>query len=416
MTQQYTTIDQINYFDPQVIEDPFEANRIAREQAPVYQLPGTSIFMVSTYDLVVEAAKQPMVFSNDFSAAIEGEGAQADEEIKAVVEQGWPQVDTLLTADPPVHTRFRKLVNMAFSPGRVNKMESYVLSIVDELIDRISEQGRCEFVADFAVPLPVTVIADQIGVPREDVASCKRWSDAFAERLGGMISRERELECARQVVEFQHYMKGKLDDRRKNPKDDLLSDLVNASVDGERPLDDAEALSIVQQLLVAGNETTTNTIVGGMLLLIQNPDQLQKVQDDPGLIKNMVEEVLRLETPTNSMWRVVKQDATLGGVAIPAGSQLLLRFGSANRDEQRFPEPDRFDVTRRNAGTHLAFGRGVHTCIGAMLSRKETNLAFRQLLARLKNFRLAPGENNLRHHPNILLRGLESLAIEFDSV
>jgi cytochrome P450 len=150
-----------------------------------------------------------------------------------------------------------------------------------------------------------------------------------------------------------------------------------------------------------------------MLLLVQNPDQLAKVQANPELVKNMVEEVLRLETPTNSMWRVVKQDAELGGVAIPKGSMVMLRFGSGNRDEAKFPDPDRFDVERKNANLHLSFGRGIHTCIGAMLSRKETNVAFRRLLARMQGFRLAPG-NDLKHHSNVLLRGLRRLEIEYE--
>ena len=304
------SLADFDFFDPETVESPFEADAVARREAPVYRLPGTDIFLVSTYELVAEAAKRPDVFSNDFGDAIEGRAAH-DAELAAIIEEGWPQVATLLTADPPVHTHFRKLVNLAFTPGRVNKMEDYVTAIVDELIDRFAARGQCEFVAEFAVPLPVRVIADQLGAPSKDVADFKRWSDAFADRLGGLVSREREKECAREVVEFQHYMKARLDERRKQATDDLLSDLVHARIEGEKPLDDAEILSIAQQLMVAGNETTTNTLAGGMLLLIQNPEQLSKVRADPSLIKNMVEEMLRLETPTSCMWRVVKHDAEL---------------------------------------------------------------------------------------------------------
>ncbi len=164
---------------------------------------------------------------------------------------------------------------------------------------------------------------------------------------------------------------------------------------------------------MAGNETTTNTLTGGILNLIENPRELAKVEADPTLIKRMIEEVLRLESPTNSMWRVVKQDVLLGGVTIPQGAMVLLRFGSGNRDAARFADPDRFDVTRVNAHMHLAFGRGIHACVGAMLSRKEMEVAFRRLLQRLKNVRLAPG-NDLKHHTNLLLRGLKRLEINFD--
>jgi cytochrome P450 len=405
-------LSRIDFFSPEIVEDPFEANALARREAPVYRVPGAPIFLVSTYDLVVEAASKPEVFSNDFSAALQGK-ARDDEEIRGVIAEGWPQVDTLLTADPPRHTRFRKLVNLAFSPARVNRIESDIEDLVDSIIDRFIDARHCEFVAEFCVPLPLTVIADQLGVPRTDLALFKEWSDAFADRLGGMLTRDQELACARKVVAFQHYMKARLDERREAPRDDLLSDLVQARIEGEQPLDTAELLSIVQQLLVAGNETTTNAIAAGMLYLIQNPQELAKVRANPDLIRNMVEEILRLETPTNNMWRVVKQPAMLGGVAIPAGSMVLLRFGSANRDETRFPDPDRFDVERRNANRHLAFGSGIHTCVGNMLSRKETQVAFRRLLARLRNVRLAPG-NDLTHHSNMLLRGLTKLHIEFD--
>jgi cytochrome P450 len=405
-------LSRIDFFSPEIVEDPFEANALARREAPVYRVPGAPIFLVSTYDLVVEAASKPEVFSNDFSAALQGK-ARDDEEIRGVIAEGWPQVDTLLTADPPRHTRFRKLVNLAFSPVRVNRIESDIEDLVDSIIDRFIDARHCEFVAEFCVPLPLTVIADQLGVPRTDLALFKEWSDAFADRLGGMLTRDQELACARKVVAFQHYMKARLDERREAPRDDLLSDLVQARIEGEQPLDTAELLSIVQQLLVAGNETTTNAIAAGMLYLIQNPQELAKVRANPDLIRNMVEEILRLETPTNNMWRVVKQPAMLGGVAIPAGSMVLLRFGSANRDETRFPDPDRFDVERRNANRHLAFGSGIHTCVGNMLSRKETQVAFRRLLARLRNVRLAPG-NDLTHHSNMLLRGLTKLHIEFD--
>jgi cytochrome P450 len=188
-------LSEFDFLSSDVIEDPFKANAIARRDAPVYQLPGTSIYMVSTFDLIAEACANPVALSNDFSMLLEGH-ARSDAEIQAVIGNGWPQMNTLLTADPPAHTRYRKLVNLAFSPLRVNKIESHIERIVDELIDRFIDKGRCEFVSEFGVPLPVTVIADQIGVPRADVAQLKEWSDAVADRLGGMLTRDQELDCA----------------------------------------------------------------------------------------------------------------------------------------------------------------------------------------------------------------------------
>jgi cytochrome P450 len=406
-------LDQVNFFDPELLEDPFDFYQAAIAQAPVFHLPGTNIYLVLSYDLVMEATGRVEDFSNNFGALLAGKRSE-DPELKAILDQGWPQRDTLLTADPPAHTRFRKLVSLAFSMKRVDAMEPYIRSIASDLIDGFAAKSACEFVRDFAVPLPVAVIAEQIGMTRADTPTVKRWSDAFADRLGGLASKERELECAREVVEFQHFMKGKLDERRANPTDDLLSDLVNARVEDERPLDDAELLSILQQLMVAGNETTTSTLAGGLLLLIQNPEQMAKVRTDPSLIPNMVEEMLRLESPTAGLWRVVRRDTELGGVAIPAGSMLMLRFAAANRDPSKFEVPDAFDVARRNANRHMAFGRGIHVCIGNMLARKELTVDFQELLARLEGIRLDDG-NDLRHVPNMLLRGLSRLAIRFEA-
>jgi cytochrome P450 len=404
-------LDSMTLFAPEVLENPFPYYQAAIAERPVMTLPGTNITLVTSYDLLAEATGRTQAFSNDFSDLLAGQRS-ADPDVTAILETGWPQRNTLLTADPPVHTRFRKLVNLAFSMKRVDAIEADIRAIAERLVDAFPDKGKIDFVHDFAIPLPVAVIAGQIGI-RDDVMTVKRWSDAFADRLGGMISRDRELECAREVVEFQHAMKAQIDARRAAPTEDLLSDLVHATIEGEQPLDDAEILSILQQLMVAGNETTTSTLAGGVLLLIENPAEEAKVRADRGLIPNMVEEMLRLESPTAGLWRVVKEDADLGGVAIPAGSMMMLRFAAANRDPAKFENPDAFDVTRKNARSHLAFGRGIHMCVGNMLSRKELAVAFDVLLERVRRFELAPGAD-LGHVPNMLLRGLRRLDISVE--
>lgn len=404
------TAVQTNFFDPAVLADPFAFYQAGMD-APVQKVPGTNIYLVLSYALVAEATARVEDFSNNFTDILSGKRS-ADPDVVAILKKGWPQRDTLLTADPPVHTRFRKLVNLAFSMQRVNAMEDHVRSIVIGLIDRFAAKGVCEFVGEFAMPLPVSVIAEQIGLERTDALTVKRWSDAFADRLGGMISRERELECAEEVVEFQHVMKGLIDERRAAPADDLLSDLVNARIEDERPLDDSELLSILQQLMVAGNETTTSSLAGGLVHLIRNPEQMAKVRADPSLIGNMVEEILRMESPSAGLWRVVPKDTEIGGVPIPAGSMLMVRFAAANRDPAKFENPDAFDVSRGNARAHLAFGRGIHMCVGNMLSRKEMAVAFQELIARLDDIRITD-EAALTYPPNMLLRGLTRLPIAF---
>ncbi len=411
MTAAESVLSDFNPFDPAVLESPLAFNRMLVDEAPVYRDPHTNLVLVSSYELVIEALKRHEDFSNRFAQAMGGRSTQR-EEIADVMKQGFPTVDTMLTADPPEHSRFRGLVNKAFTPRRVNLIEAEIQKVTDELIDAFIGDGRFSVISQFGVPLPLTVIADQLGVPRSDLPDFKRWTDGFVAQLGGLASGEAAVKAARLIVEYQHYFAARLEEARAEPRNDIISALVRARIEGERPLDTAESLSIIQQLLVAGHETTAATIAGGMLLLIENPDQLKSVREDPDLLPNMIEEVTRLTTPTQNMWRVATRDCTLGGFAISKGDFVFIRYGAANRDPAKFSEPDRFDVRRGNASEHLAFGHGVHFCIGAILARRELLVAFRTLLSRLDDFSLAPNQK-ITHKPNMLLRGLSDFDIEF---
>ncbi|GAB1542008.1 cytochrome P450 [Scytonema sp. NUACC21] len=410
-------LSDYNFFDPEVLVCPYEFYKLAREQAPIMELPSpkpdTSLFLVTRYDLAIEVLKDTKIFSSNFSTLLVGQEEQ-DDELQQIYAQGWPQMNTLLTADPPEHERFRSLVNKAFTSSRINKMHDLIQQIVDELIDNFIAQNQCEFVSEFAVPLPIKVIAQQLGVPQEDLPQFKQWSDAFIANLGHVLSREQKIACAKDIVAFQHYFRDVIESRQKQPQDDLISDLVQAKVAGERSLNTAELLSIIQQILVAGNETVTSALAGGMLLLAKNPDQMNLLQTNLSLLENFVEEVLRMESPTAGMWRVVTQDTKLGDVELKAGSLILLRYDAANRDPIKFQEGERFDVGRQNASNHLSFGYGIHYCLGAMLARKEMQIAYERLLKRLKNIRLA--QEDYQYLPNILVRGLNRLYIEFDKV
>jgi len=411
------TLDEIHPFDPAVLESPWDYYRTLRAEAPVYRDPHTGIFHVASYDLVMEAVKNHEVFSNRFAPAMGGSLANAvqDPELAKLAEHAYPGVDTMLTADPPEHKRFRGLVNKAFTPRRVNALEGGIDQLANELVDAFVDDGEFEVLSQFAVLLPLTVIADQLGVPRGDLAQFKRWTDGFTAQLSGMADAEGHAEAVKRIIEFQQYFAARIEEAREAPRDDIISDLVRARLEGERPLDMPESLSILQQLLVAGNETTASSIAEGLLLLVEHPDQLELVRREPERVTNLVEEVLRLSTPTTNMWRKVKTDTSLGDVEIPQDAMVLLRFASANRDETRFPDPDRFDVRRENAEEHLAFGHGIHFCLGAMLARKEMAVAFRTILARLTNLRLAPGHPEPHHKPSVLLRGLAELHLAFEA-
>ena len=406
---------QTNMFAPETLLDPFEHySAVHAAGIDVEVVEGMGAYVVYSYELCNEATGKPEIFSNDFTSLM---GREEDEEINAILAEGWPDEPTLLTADAPVHTRNRKLVNLAFSAPRVNAIEEVMRAKSIALIGDMAQQGGGDFVEDFAIPLPVHMIAGQIGLDK-DAKQVKKWSDAAVDRFSQMVDHERKKECARSLVEYQHYMKSMIDDRRANGGDDLLTDLVNARVEGETPLTDPEIMSIMQQFMVAGNETTTSTIAGCLLQLIRNPAQMEKAKAaaggrDPKLIGNMVEEALRYETPTAGMWRIVKEDTSLGEHAIPAGSVVQLRYAAANRDPKKFENPDAFDIERKNARAHLAFGKGPHMCVGNMLSRKEMLVAFDELLERLDNFQLSDPDG-IEVLPNILLRGITKLPITYE--
>ena len=411
---------QINPFDPALLQNPYPYFARLRDEAPVYRHPATGIVSVATYDLIMEVNRQPLVFSNDFGARLRsGSAVQPDPEEMEILQGGVVVANTMLTADPPAHTRYRKLAGQAFTYKRVEGMADDMAQVTHDLIDRFIGEGACEFKSAFANHLPMTVIADALGVPRQDMERFHRWSDAFVVQLGGVSDRDTRLEAARRIVEFHHYFIDKIEEKRAAPTDDIISDLVHADLAAEgdpRKMDYAELLSILQQLLVAGNETTAHTLTAGLYHLISDPEQMARVSADPELIPGLVEETLRYLSPTNNMWRVATTDTELGGVPLKAGELILLRYGSANRDAHHFPDPDRFDVTRENARSHLAFGAGIHTCIGASLARKEMQIAFQILLRRLKNLRFQAGANAFRYSPNILLRGVLELHIAFDPV
>ena len=406
--------EHASLFAPQTLIDPFgHYARAHADGTAIEFLPEMNFHVVYSYDLCSEATGRIDEFSNDFGSVM----GSTDPEIEAILAEGWDNPPTLLTADAPVHTRNRKLVNLAFSAPRVNAIEQDMRVKSVELIERFADRGAAEFVKEFAVPLPVAMIAQQIGLDN-DPAQVKEWSDAAVDRFSQMIDRERQLDCARQFVEYQRYMKTKIDDRRANGGDDLLTDLVEARVAGETPLTDPEIMSIMQQFMVAGNETTTSVLAGGLLQLIRNPDQMEIAVAaaggrDPKVITNLVEESLRYETPTAGMWRLVKRDAELGGVALKAGTMIQLRYAAANRDPAKYADPDKFDVLRQNARSHLAFGKGPHMCVGNMLSRKEMFVAFDELLERLTNFTVTD-DKAVTVFPNVLLRGVINLPIAFE--
>lgn len=404
------------FYDRDTLANPFPLMARLRSEQPVARTidpAGREIYVVTDIRLIEQAAKRTDDFSNRFGHLLMAGGA-ADPEVAAILASEPLEATLLLTTDDPEHQRYRALVNAAFATGRVAHMEERIGALIDELIDDFIEEGSVDFVNRFAVLLPTYIIADILGLPRAQYDKVKLWSDAVITVVGRMGTPEQERDAARLMVEFRRYVKDTVKARRAEPRDDLISSLVTAHVDGVSPLTDDEAAALAFETGVAGNETTRNTLMSGMVQLLRHPDQLQALIDDPSLVANAVEEILRYETPASSMWRIARHDTTLGDVAIPAGATLLLRYDGGNRDPQRFEDPDRFDIRRKNARTHIAFGApSMHRCLGQMLARKELALAFPRLLTRLRNLRIGAGSDT-DYLPSLLFHCIGSLRLDFD--
>jgi cytochrome P450 len=290
-----------------------------------------------------------------------------------------------------------------------------VEQLAHQLVDAFADEGRCEFVRAFAVPLPLVVIVRQLGAREEDMWQIKAWTDAWVQRLGMMQSHEEAIWSTEMEIEAQHHFQPIFDRLRREPDDTLLSDLVNTEVPGwGRTLTDEELhAEMMADTFVGGSETTTNALSAGVMLMVQNPGTFELLASDPDrYLPTFCEEVLRLEGPVQGLFRVARNDIELHGVHIPAGSMINVRYASANRDERHFDEPDRLDCERANAKTHLAFGAGTHYCMGAPLARRELFLGFKVLLERLREIRFVDGANDFRHQPNFCLRALKELHLE----
>jgi cytochrome P450 len=415
-----TELSDYDLFDAAVRECPFAYFQRIRAEQPVYYMPELGAYYVSRYEDVRYVKKHPEIFSNDifeYDQGLRGRQRSVAEEYRA--EHGWKRVSTLQRTDPPVHTKYRRLINDAFTVKRVREMTEYIETTVNDLIDGFVDAGQCEFMHDFAIPLPCTVIADQLGVPRENIWKLKEWSDAMLAPGGGYVDEAAALECGKLVVEAQRFFAAVIEARRAEPRDDIITDLAHARVvdeDGGEPrgLTMYELQDLLDQLLTGGNETTTNAIGSALMLLLQRPVLMERLRDDPKLIRTFVEESLRYETPVLHLWRVTTRDTELGGVELPKGSSIAIGYASANRDEAVFEDSETFDVERAKPGAHLAFGSGPHHCPGAALARQEMFSTFTILLHRLENVRLADPADAFEHVPSSFLRGLKTLRLTFD--
>ena len=396
-----TDIDPM-LFDPLqdgVPPDPYPLYDRLRREDPVHR-SSTGRWLLTRYEDCSSVLRHPAMSTAQRQASGDSDEAQL---LAAYLS------NLMLFNDPPDHTRLRGLVNKAFTPPVIERLRPRITELVDELLDVAAEAGRIDVIAELGRPLPVTVIAEMLGVPAEDQGTFRGWSEALAHTVDPDMDADAAAGAAVAGLEFMAYFTAMAEERRQHPQDDLLSGLAAAEEEGDRLTAD-ELVTNCILLLIAGHETTTNLIGNGVLSLLRNPDELARLRDDPSLVGPAVEELLRYESPSQHTARLAPEDVVLGGQAIRRRQAVIAVMAAGNRDPERFADPDRLDLTRPD-NRHLAFGWAAHFCFGAPLARVEGQIAFATLLRRLPELRLEPGP--LVWRQNLGLRGLTALPVAF---
>lgn len=420
-----TDLTAMDFFrDERLVENPYPYFEALRQQCPVAREPHHDVMMVTGWDEAVAVFNDAETFSScisvtgpfpGFPVPLEGE------DITELIEQHrdeLPFSDQLPTLDPPTHTNHRALLMRLITPKRLKENEDAMWMLADRVLDDFLVGGQGEFIKGFAAPFTLFVIADLLGVPDAD-------RDDFVQNLhrhvgGGLGSTEGES-LAHSPLEFIYgRFATYIEDRRREPRDDVLTGLATATFpDGSIP-DVADVVRVATNVFSAGQETTVRLLGSALKIMAENPDVQQLLRKDRSRIPNFIEETLRLESPVKGDFRLSRVPTAVGGVEMPAGTTVMVLQGAANRDPRRFDEPDRFDPGRKNARQHLAFGRGIHTCPGAPLARAETRVGIERLLDRTADIRICerlhgPADNRHYHYvPTYILRGLTELHLEFD--
>ena len=408
----------VNLFDVETQRCPYDAYSKLRDEAPAYQCPATGMYVITRYEDVRRVLTDTENFTNEITYLTDATepSPRAKRVIDTFEQEGWVPAKTLAGRDDPDHKSMRAVFNDAFRPKRIEALDDEVRDLAYRLIDDFIDDGQCEWVRQFSVPLPLLIIGRQMGANPDDIWQIKEWTEAFFHRISLMQNEEDELASVRKEIEAQRYFQPIFERLREHPDDSLLSALVNTVIEAwGRPMNDNELhAEMMADTFVGGSETTTNAISAGVKLLIENPNVWEQLKSDPDrYLRNFIEEVLRLESPVQSLMRATAKDVTLGDVTIPAGSLINVRFAAANRDERRFDNPDAINLERKNPGGHMAFGSGKHHCLGAPLARRELFWSFTALVDRIDEMWFIEGANDFSYHPHYLLRALKSLHIGF---
>lgn len=415
----------ISLFSPENLIDPYPAYKQLRDESPVYFMEEMNLHVVTRYDLLREAIKRTDDFSSRYDQFLGGAqqmmfmslSEEQRAEAMAINAEMVEIPPTMLTLDEPEHTQYRSLVQKLFTATQVKKSEEDVRNVILKNIEAMKGKTAEDFMQIFAFPVPLEIISDRLGIPVEDRTFFYEAATAAAAGLKmAPVPPEELIHRMKLGRDLQKFLIGLVEARRKEPLDDMITILANSKLEGaDRELTHGEILSVLNQFLVAGHETTTSTFGWGMLALLDRPEIQEQIRGDEKRIKTFVEEVLRIEAPVQGLPRLVTRDTELGGYALKKGDMMMLRYGAANRDERQFQNPDRVDVDREKAGMQMAFGSGTHHCIGAPLARQELNIGFLELMKNFKNFRLDDSKGRPVADPSFILRGLPELHVTFEA-
>lgn len=400
------------FLDPAVQRCPYDVYRHLQENQPVYWDDVLQLYVVTAAALIRKAALDTETFSSkgslDFAAA-----ASRNAEAENIRACSYITEPLTVVTDPPVHSQYRRIMNSALSAKRMAAAKPFVEELAARFLERMLAKGGGDFMEDYAIPLPFAVISTMMGVPEPMFAKMRQWADSYSEPLMGQITAEREIECARLSVEYHEYFARLIEERRADPAppDDLVTSVALARFEDGQLMSMVEALSMIEQFVVAGAETTITALGMGMLALTTQPALLDEMRGDQRKIATFVEEILRLFAPAQGLFRVAAKDTVLGGVTIEKGARVMLRWGAGNVDEAAHKNPGAIDLNRPNPRNHLTFGYGIHHCQGAPLARIELMATFRLIVERVRALSFDETLGAVEHRPAMAFMGLKRLPV-----